>query len=56
MHSKTDNTVIMINNEADKLIKELFNSLENRYENALESIKGSEFVLDYDLLLYHNCH
>ena len=36
MHSKSDNTEIMINDEADKVI-ELFNSLGNRYQNNLES-------------------
>ena len=47
MHSKSDIMEIMINNEADKVIKELFDSLKNRYQNNLESIKGSEFVFDY---------
>ena len=37
----------MINDEADKVIKQLFGSLENRYQNNLESMKGSEFVFDY---------
>ena len=32
---------ILINDEADKVIKELFDSLRNRYQNNLESIKGS---------------
>ena len=31
MHSKSDNIEIMINDEADEVIKELFNSLKNRY-------------------------
>ena len=47
MHSKSDIMEIMINNEADKVIKELFDSLKNRYQNNLEPIKGSEFVFDY---------
>ena len=37
----------MINDEADKVIKELFDSFKNKYQNNLESMKGSEFVLDY---------
>ena len=45
MHSKRDNTEIMINDEADEVIKEIFDSLKNRYQNSLESMKGSEFVL-----------
>ena len=39
----------MINDEADEVIKELFDSLKNRYQNNLESIKSSEFVFDYYL-------
>ena len=34
----------MMNDEANEVIKELFDSLKNRYQNDLESIKGSEFV------------
>ena len=56
MHSKSDDIEIMINNEADKVIKELFDSLKNRYQNNLESIKGNEFVFDYVNLLYYKCH
>ena len=32
MHSKSDNTEAMINDEADVVIKELFYSLKNRYK------------------------
>ena len=32
MHSKSDIMEIMINDEADEAIKELFDSLENRFE------------------------
>ena len=41
MDSKSDNTEIMINNEVDEVLKELFDSLKNRYQNNLESMKGS---------------
>ena len=44
MHSKSDNIEIMINDEADEVIKKLSDSLENRYQNNLESMKGSEFL------------
>ena len=47
MHSKSDNIEIMINDEADEIIKELFDSLENRYEYNLESMKGSDFVFTF---------
>ena len=46
----------MINDEADEVIKELFDSLKNRYQNNLESMKGSEFVFDYVHLMYYTCH
>ena len=51
MHSKSDNLEIMINDEADEVIKELLDSFENRYQSNLASMKGSNFVFDYvDLL------
>ena len=53
MHSKTDNTEIMVNDEADEVIKKFFDLLKKRYQNNLKSIKGSEFVFDYVHLLYY---
>ena len=46
MHSKSDNKEIMINDEVDKVIKELFDSLKNRYQNNLEPVKGNEFIFN----------
>ena len=46
----------MINDEADEVIEELFDSLENRYQNNLEPMKDSEFVFVYVQLLYYECH
>ena len=37
----------MISGEADEVIKELFDSLKNRYQNNLESMRDSEFVFGY---------
>ena len=51
MHSKRDNVEIMINHKADEVIKEIFDSLKIRYQNNLESMKGSEFHL-----LHFKCH
>ena len=34
----------MIYDEADEIIEELFDSLWNRHQNNLESMKGSEFA------------
>ena len=46
----------MINDEAVELIKELVDSVKNRYLNNIESMKCSEFLLDYVKLLYYKCH
>ena len=56
MYSKIDNIEIMINDETDEVIKELSDSLKNKYQNNLEPVKGSEFVFDYVQLLYYKCH
>ena len=48
MHSKSDNIKIMINDEADEVIKELFDSPKNRFQNNLESMKSSEW--------HYKCH
>ena len=56
MRSKSDKIEIMINDEAADVIKFFFELLKKRYQNNLESIKGSEFVLDYAQLLYYKCH
>ena len=56
MHSKSNNIKIMISDEADEFIKKLFDSLKNRYQNDLQSIRVSEFVFDYVQLLYYECH
>ena len=56
MHSKSDNMETMINDESDEVIKELFDSFKNIYQNNLESIKGSKFVFDYIHLMHYKCH
>ena len=54
MHTKSDNIYIMMGYETDDSIKELFESLLQRYQEGLEdSMKGSQFVFDsVDLLEY----
>ena len=44
MHSKSDKIEIVISDEVDKVIKKLFDSLKNRYQNNLEPIEVSDFV------------
>ena len=57
MHSKSDNIKILINDEANEVIEEFFQSLLSRYQTGLEtSMKGREFVLDCVYLLYYKCH
>ena len=52
MLRKSNNIEIMIGNEIDEIIEELFESLLQRYLEGLEeSMKGREFVL-----LYDKCH
>ena len=55
MDSKQNNREIMINDEIDEVLKELFKSFKNRCQNNLESMKGSEFVFDYIHVLYYKC-
>ena len=56
MHSKTDYKEIMISDLTDEVIGKLFNSLKNRYQNNLQLMRGSDFILDYVQLLYYKCH
>ena len=56
MHSKSDKTEIVINDKGDEVIKQHFKSLKDRYQNNLQSMKGSEFGFDYVHLLYYKCH
>ena len=56
MHSKNNNIKISVNNEADEVIKKRFDSLKNRHQINLESMKGSDFVFDYVHLLYYKGH
>ena len=56
MHSKSDNTEIIISDVVDEVIKELFDSVKNGYQNNLKSNEASEFVFDYVHLIYYKCH
>ena len=53
MHSKSDNIEIMINDKVDEIIEKLLDSILNRCQNNLESMRGSEFVFEYVHLLYY---
>ena len=45
----------MISDEADEVTKKPFHSLKNRYQDNLESMRDSDFVLDYVQLWYYKC-
>ena len=47
----------MINDKADEVVEELFQSFFSRYQIGLEMwMKGSDFVFDCVHLLYYKCH
>ena len=54
IRSESDNIKIMINDEADEVIKELSNSFKCRYQNNFESMKGREFFFNYVHFLSYN--
>ena len=48
MHLKSDNIETMINDKADKIKKELSQSLLSRYHTGLEPSKeGNDFIFDF---------
>ena len=55
MHTKSDNTEIIMSSETNDIIEELHESLLQNYRNNLEeSMRGSEFVPSGIDLLYYN--
>ena len=52
MHSKSGSIEIMINDEADEVIEELFDSLKNSYQNNLESTTE---LLSLSLIMFIYC-
>ena len=55
MHTKSNNTEIMMGSETDKIIEELFESFLQKYQEGLdESMRGSEFVYGSFDALYCN--
>ena len=54
MHAKSDNIEITTGNETDEIIKKLFESFLQKYQERLEkSLKGSEFISNSVDLLYY---
>ena len=57
MHSKSDNIEILVGNETDEIIEDLFDSLLQRYQKGLEEqMKGSKFIFDNVDSLYYKIH
>ena len=55
MHTKSINEELMNGSDTDEIIKELFKSLLQRYEeNLQEKMKGSDFAFDGVNYLYYN--
>ena len=57
MYSKGDNIEVMMGNETNKIIEDIFGSFLQRYlKNLEELMRGSEFVLDSVDSLYYKIH
>ena len=57
MYTKSNNIEIMMGNETDEIIEELFKSLLQNYKKGLEEkMRGSEFVFDSVDLLYYSLY
>ena len=55
IHAKSNNVEIMIGSETDEIIKELFKYFLQRYQEGLkESMRGSEFIFNNAVALYHD--
>ena len=55
MHTRSDNEEFMNGSDKDEIIKELFKSLLQRYqENLQEKMRGSNFAFDGGNFLYYN--
>ena len=55
MHTKSDNKEFMNGSDTDEIIKELFKSLLQRYQEKLqEKMRGSEFAFDGVNFLYYD--
>ena len=57
MHTKIDKVEIILGSETNEIIKELFKSLSQKYQEGLEeSLRGSEFVFDSVNSLHYKFH
>ena len=56
MHWESDNVEIMINDEADEVIKKLFDSFKTRYQSIVQSMKDSEFAFNHVHFIQYKYH
>ena len=57
MHTKSDNKEIMTGSDKNEVIKELFKSFLQRYQEGLqEKMRGSDFEFDGIHLLHYDFH
>ena len=57
MHIKSNNMEIMMHNETDQIIEELFESLLQKYQEGLEEkLRWSESAFESVDLLHYNLH
>ena len=55
MHTRSDNIEIMIGDDNDDIIEELFSLFLQKYkENLQNKVRGSDFEFDGVNFLYHN--
>ena len=55
--NSNDDLEIQFYDKTDNVIEEIFQSLLSRHQIGLEtSLRGSDFILDCDCLLYYKCH
>ena len=55
MHTKSNNVEIMMGSETNEIVKELFKSFLQKYQEGLkESMRGSEFAYDSVDAFYNN--
>ena len=55
MHTRSNNVQIMVGSETNEIIKDLFESFLQKYQEGLEeSMTGSKFVYDSVDVLYYN--
>ena len=57
MHAKSHNVEIVMGNETDEIIEELFESFLQKYRERLEEkMRKSEFIFESFVLFHYNLH